>query len=106
VELPYIPFLLKQIMLVKKGSKEIYNIMVGKYFKTKSKDKWNSIFTFSNNKWKEIYTIPFKVTKSSSLQWFQYKINHRILATNEYLFKIGLKNSNKCYFCLTSVEKL
>jgi hypothetical protein len=41
--------------------------------------------------WKEIYRLPFITTKSSKLQWFQYRIIHRILGTNSLLYKINQK---------------
>ena len=36
---------------------------------------------------------------------FQYKILNRILFTNAKLFKIGLKESEKCSFCKTPKEE-
>ncbi len=33
------------------------------------------------------------ITKNTTLKWFQYRINHRILATNEFLHKIKILNS-------------
>ena len=41
----------------------------------------------------------FQYTKDTTLRWFQYRISHRILATNEYLFKLKLKDSKLCRFC-------
>ena len=49
--------------------------------------------------------IPFIVyhfvvqLKPAKLQRFQYKIYHRILATNKFLMKIGILDSDKCFFC-------
>ena len=33
------------------------------------------------------------------LRNFQYKILHRILPTNEFLVKIGIKESDQCNLC-------
>ena len=38
----------------------------------------------------------FQYTKDTTLRWFQDRISHRILATNEYLFKLKLKDSKLC----------
>ena len=59
-----------------------------------------------NLNWKEIYCLPFITTKSSKLQWFQYRIIHRILGTNSLLYKINQKPNDKCSFCLEEVERI
>ena len=48
----------------------------------------------------------FKVTKSSKLQWLQYRINHYILTTNKYLYKIGIIDSPICKRCNTDIETI
>ena len=48
----------------------------------------------------------FQYTKDTTLRWFQYRISHRILATNEYLFKLKLKDSKVCTFCNIEPESL
>ena len=50
--------------------------------------------------------MSFNTTKSSKLQWFQYRIIHRIIGTNEFLFKIKVKQSDKCSFCNEETESL
>jgi hypothetical protein len=50
--------------------------------------------------------LPFITTKSSKLQWFQYRIIHRILGTNSLLYEINQKPNDKCSFCLEEVEKI
>jgi hypothetical protein len=42
---------------------------------------------------------PFSVTKNTKLQDFQYKLIHRILITNSFLHKCGLKEIELCTFC-------
>ena len=37
--------------------------------------------------------------KETKLQYFQYKLLHRILPTNTFLFRIGYKNTPNCCFC-------
>ena len=49
--------------------------------------------------WKDIYSAPFNTTSNSKLQWLQYRINHRNLVTNTFLFKIGKTDNNLCSFC-------
>ena len=42
-----------------------------------------------------IFSLPFEVTKETSLRW----INHRILGTNYYLLKMNLTENDRCTFC-------
>ena len=40
-----------------------------------------------------------KITYDFRLQNFQYKLLYRILPTNTFLVKIGIKDSDLCRFC-------
>ncbi|KAH3746366.1 hypothetical protein DPMN_180773 [Dreissena polymorpha] len=50
--------------------------------------------------------MPYKATVESTLRNFQYKYIHRIIATNKYLFKCKLSNSNLCDFCSENIETI
>ena len=52
--------------------------------------------------WGKSYTLIFLCTNESKLRVFQFKLVHRKLATNYFLFKIGIK----CSFCKESLETL
>jgi hypothetical protein len=56
--------------------------------------------------WSFIYCIPFSVTKDTKLQDFQYKLIHRILITNSFLHKCGLKETELCTFCTETKESI
>ena len=56
--------------------------------------------------WSFIYCIPFSVTKDTKLQDFQYKLIHRILIKNSFLYKCGLKETELCTFCTETKESL
>jgi hypothetical protein len=56
--------------------------------------------------WSCIYCIPFSVTKDTKLQNFQYKLVHRILITNSFLYKCELKETELCTFCTETKESL
>lgn len=73
----------------KKGSKDMYGIFVKNKYIPIGKSKWNTIFgILEENQWKNIYKNNFSNIKNTKFQWFQYRINQNILATNKYLFKI------------------
>ena len=47
----------------------------------------------------DIYQTPFNLPVSTLLQWFQYRINHRILSTKSYLYKVKIIDSPLCQSC-------
>ena len=76
--------------------RDIYNLLLGSVLPTmKSQNKWMNLP--DNFGWK--FELPFFLTKDSMLQWFQYRIIHRILGTNRLMFKMGVVDQNNCSFC-------
>ena len=67
--------------------------------------KWEAEFSCELY-WNKIFLLPFKSVKHSKLQYFQYRFVHRILAVNNFLFKIGLVDSLLCTFCGMCEETL
>ena len=43
--------------------------------------------------------MPFKITKSTKLQYFQFEINHGYFPTNRYLNKVNKLDTNFCQYC-------
>ena len=72
------------------------------------KISYNKKYRFDENEWKihVIYTEPFEITEDSTVQWFQTRINHKILATNTFLCKIKLTNDRKYTFCSKEDETI
>ena len=71
--------------------------------------KWLTDFqiTCSNSiKWKVVYKLPFSYTKISKLIFFQFKLLHRRLATNDFLNKIGIRPDDHCTFCRDGKESV
>ena len=66
--------------------------------------KWNRSFVSLN--WKTIFLKTHKTTKDTKLQWFQYRILHRILPTNRYLHLCKIKDISTCTFCSDEVETI
>ena len=48
--------------------------------------------------WHGIYSLSFCITKDTKLQNFQFKLLHRILQVNSFLYKCGLKKQNYVLF--------
>ena len=56
--------------------------------------------------WKVAYTIAFNCTLSTKLRTFHFKLLHRGIATNDFLTKISLVQSDKCCFCEHDTETI
>ena len=106
VPLPYKPEHIKVICKDSKGSKSMYNIFISNlYQKPKSEEKWKTEFHLDDDfSWKAINKRCFGCTNDTQLLWFHYRVLHRILGTNDYLFKCNIKNSPVCNLCRTETE--
>lgn len=101
-----LPFNVKGICKNKKGCKDMYEILNSKVIVAKNELKWNTVFENVQLNWKIIYDVPAKCCSNTKLHWFQYRIMHRILGTNDLLTKMNIKQNNLCTFCLTETEKI
>ena len=106
IEGPFIPKHLKPILQQKTGTQSIYNILNKNSETPTGMLSWNKKYTLSNEDWKKIFIYPFTINKYPAIQWFQSCINHNILVTNSYLFKIKLRNNPDCYYCLSQEETI
>ena len=61
--------------------------------------KWNN--TFLGLDWPAIYPNLKNPTSDTKLKWFQYRILHRVLTTNDCLYKRKVIDSDRCAFCKT-----
>jgi len=51
-------------------------------------------------------SVLFLTEKDNKLLWLQFRINHNILPTKKFLFKIGISSNKYCTFCKTNLETL
>ena len=100
------PFIVKLIMKTRKGSTYIYKLFTKKNVAPNSQQKWNRVFGNIHLSWKDIYTIPAKSCSNTKMRWFQYRIMHRIIATNDLLMKMNIRQNNLCTFCNQEIEKI
>jgi len=66
--------------------------------------KWNN--TFIDLNWKQIFHKCHKVTGDCQLKWLQFRIIHRILPTNRYLFLRKIVDSPICSICQSGEETI
>ena len=89
---------------------ETYKLIVKGITSTpdKSQRKWIADCENVENliNWDKSYISPFYCTKETKLQTFQFKFLHRRIATNDYLFKIGISLTDICTFCEQNTETL
>ena len=71
-----------------------------------SQNKWVQELGVQIDDWQNIYSSPFRTTRNTKLQNFQFKLSHRITATNSFLFKCGLKETELWAFCRETKESL
>ena len=75
----------------------------------RSQGKWRRDLRGHNDcdvNWKIAYTIAFNCTLSTKLRTFHFKFLHRRIATNDFLKKINLVQSDKCCFCEQETETI
>jgi len=88
-----------------------YNILLDRQasLPQRSQDKWISDFQAYAAKeidWSKTYSLPFLCTRESKLRVFQFKLIHRRISTDRYLFKVGISSSEQCSFCENTSQSL
>ena len=99
--LPSIPKNIALLLRDKKGCQNIYGILTSNNHEPTSKLKWLTTINTAPGllKWNNIYHTPYICTKDTNLRWFQFKLTHRILATNVFLHKINIAENDLCTLC-------
>ena len=69
-------------------------------------EKWNNFIPNHDPNWANIFSLAFKCAIDSKTRNFHFKFLHRIIATNDFLCKLGIIDNNKCTFCDEEVETL
>ena len=96
---------LEKVVGMKKVCKESYGVMI-----QEMTNQPNNVFT----KWRneigedmdvnECFENMYKATVSSELRNFQFKFIHRLLATNNVLFKWGITDNEVCTLCKSNTD--
>ena len=91
--------------LEKLNSRELYNMqLILKVEQTTAQTYFEKKCQNPELEWKDIYTLPRRVTINTNLRIFQYKLLHNILYLNKMLYKFGKKVSPLCSFCMEKPE--
>ena len=90
----------KEKLIEKISSKEIYWELVRKYrVKPKACLKWENLYDLLEFDWDSIFSLPYKVSRETNLQSFQFQIIHRFFPCNAVLNKWYENHDNKCTYC-------
>ena len=94
--------------LEKKNSKTIYrNLNSKSIVRPTSEVKLQTEYNINQDKWENIYKLPFLVTIDTKTRAFQFKINHNIYFTNKKLFDFNInRETPNCTFCRAHIETL
>ena len=77
-----------------------YNILIEKRFRhPTSINKWSEIYDLQFIDWSVTFRLPFMMSRETAIQSLQYKILHRIIACNKWLYNIRIKDSPNCNYC-------
>ena len=93
-----------QLNSTNKPSQLAYKIFINKKCTSpgKSQTKWIrncEMEDVKNFDWRSTYLLPRKCTLSVKLRNFQFKFLRRRIATNSFLFKIKVSDTDLCCFC-------
>jgi hypothetical protein len=72
----------------------MYNVLNRKTVQIFAEQKWENILSKNDIEWKNIQFHCTKHTQHPKLCWFQYRIIHRILGTNTFLYNIQVNKGN------------
>ena len=65
---------------------------------------WNDFDNPDHIDWKKTHLNNFKCTISTRIRSFYFKLFHRAIGLNDFLYKIKRKDSPNCSFCNTAPE--
>ena len=60
---------------------------------------WQNRYKIDVDVMKTVYSLPYKITRQTELQAFQYKTLTKRINCNYWLDKLKIKDSPKCGFC-------
>ena len=106
LERPFFPHHISLFFQCHQGCTNIYNKVKTKEEECRYRAKWNNDFDIhiDNKTWRRVFYLIFNVEQDNNLIWFQYKLIHRILGTNNQLYKMSIEKSDKCRFCQSDSE--
>ena len=89
---------------LKKGNKFVITKLNDSQSNPAAVNRWNAIF--DNIDWKKVFNSIYTTSDEVKLRWFQYRIVHRIIPTQRYLYIRKLVGNPICNFCRIEEQTL
>ena len=90
-------------------SNEIYSLIKNQQGINKKPtciDRWHSQYEIAIELWPNIFFIPFRACRETYLQSFQYRLIHRIIPCNNWLYKLKVTDTNQCTYRYCSSNEI
>ena len=85
---------------LKRVPRKTYNVLLGSHAPTKRYDYWKeNILVPVDIEWQKVHLTNLFCTLDTKLRSFYFKIFHKAIALNDFLFKIKKKDSPNCSLC-------
>ena len=100
-----------KLLKLSKIPKQIYKEYISKLVTDEnmynSYMKWSRDLTdISMEEWEYVFERVYTTTINTKLRAFQYRLIHKIIPTNEWLYKVGLPENEECTFCKIHTESI
>ena len=99
---------IEKMIVRSSNSRYIYDILIQKIYRTPKRIllKWKNEISVEDSDVFLSFKNLYKCTSFVKLRTFQFKLLHRNLALNDYLYNIGIVDSNRCTFCFLEKETI
>ena len=90
-------FVNKLSFVISKGNKFVQNYLNSDNWIPTAMKKWNNYF--ENLDWSKIFSNIYTTTIDTQLRWFQFRLLHRIIPTQKYLYITKISDDPVCNLC-------
>ena len=92
--------IVQKLLNTKKVPKNLYDLLVGSHIPEKKYTYWNSnVHIPASIDWKRVHNANYFCTIDTKMRSFYFKIFHKAIALNTFLFRIKRKDSPNCSLC-------
>ena len=86
--------------ICKSTTKMIYEqVVLSRYTQPTAICRWSEEFETDKEDWSDIFILPFRTTRETKLQSFQYKVIHRVISCKKWLYNQKVVSSPHCALC-------
>ena len=90
---------INKLVQARKVPKYAYNVILGAHVPEKRLTFWKEFSDPNPVNWDKIHIDNFKCSISTRIRSFYFKLLHKAIALNNFLFTIKQKDSPNCSFC-------